>query len=142
MLWHITSLEALLGEKGIDLTKKLSQRIASILGSNEKQREIIIKRFKKLYNFRSELVHGKSFSKQIYIGHLADARDLSRQTIIWFINYLSMIKEELPKITGQEKMPKREEILKIMDMDRSIRINLDLLKSLPNDFPYVKEWIQ
>lgn len=139
ILWHIISLEALLGEKGEGATERLSQRIASIFGNDKNQKEAIKKKFKKLHNHRCDLVHGRTFSKTVYIGHLSQAREFSRGTIIWFINYLYAIRNELSKIAEKEK---RREILKVLDHDPSC-VNLNnYLKLLPKGFPYVEKWLE
>jgi len=91
ILWHITSLEALLGQKGEGLRKPLAGRIASILGKDDRESEDVEKRFKELYSFRSDLVHGNQFDKQVYVGHLRDARDLARRTLLWFLHCFSAI---------------------------------------------------
>ena len=70
LLWNITALEALLGEKNDDLTESLARRISTILGTTKKEKKKIKKQFKELYNFRCALVHGIHFKEEIYIGHL------------------------------------------------------------------------
>ncbi len=138
LLWHVTALEALIGEKGQGITKRLSQRIASILGKDDKERETLKKQFKELYSFRCDLVHGNYSQKQTYIGHLRIARNLARQIIIWFMHFLVNIQENNPN-----QIFKREEILKLIDLDKNSRGRLSLLLgSLPKEFPCVREWIK
>lgn len=90
LLWHISTLEALLGEKADGLTQLLARRTALILSKERKEREIIRKQFKELYNFRSKLVHGNPFSdkkgKSVYVGHLNNAREIARKSVLWFIS--------------------------------------------------------
>ena len=63
LLWHITTIEALLGEDATGLTEKLARRIAAICGKTKKEKDNLRKKFKKLYTFRSDLVHGNQFKK-------------------------------------------------------------------------------
>ena len=143
LLWHIVVLEALLGEKGEGVTERLARRISSILGRNDKERKSIRKRFKELYDFRSELVHGKQFQKQTFIGHLREGRDLARRAIIWFLHYLGNIKAGIPQEQLAEILPNREDILSLLDMDEKSRLRLSrLIDSLPEGFPYIPEWVQ
>jgi hypothetical protein len=122
LLWHITTIEALLGEKATDLNEKLARRVASILGETADKQEELRRRFKILYNFRSVLVHGEGFhgkdqkKKQVYSGHLREARDFARKTLIWFLNTLATIHHEILESKNARENPKRELILKIIDM--------------------------
>ena len=142
LLWHMISLEALLGEKGEGITVRLARRISNILGRNESERERIRKQFKELYNFRCEIAHGNPFTKRVYTGHLWVARDLCRKILLWFINYLSAIQIKIKNRT-LENIPSREDILTLIDQDPTSRKHLTfLLENLPEDFPYVKEWIR
>jgi hypothetical protein len=143
MLWHITALEALLGEKGEGVTDRLARRIASILGKSEKERKAIRKQFKELYDFRSDLVHGNPFQKQTYVGHLRDARNLSRRVLLWFLHYLCKIQAGIPLNHAAENVPTREDTLTLLDLDQNSRINLGwLIDIFPSEFPYVSEWVE
>jgi hypothetical protein len=64
LLWHITAMEALLGERGEGVTERLARRISTILGSTEGDRKKIRKQFKSLYEFRSDIVHGNKLRKK------------------------------------------------------------------------------
>lgn len=142
LLWHITVLEALLGEKGEGVTKRLAQRIALILGENKNKRKSIKKNFKALYDFRCSLVHGNSFQKQAYVGHLRDARNLARQTLLWFLHYLNEIQTEFSKDEAVKSIPTRKEILMLIDLEKNSRVHLtQLINTLPNSFPYIHDWI-
>ena len=143
MLWHITTLEALLGDKGEGVTNRLAKRIASILGKNKRDKKALIKRFKDLYDFRSDLVHGNPFKEQVYIGHLREARDLARETILWFLNYLAAIQESIPVNQSTKVIPSRPDIHTLLDMDKKSRDSLSkLMGDLPPAFPYNNEWIK
>ena len=76
LLWHITTLEALLGDKESS-TALLAKRIATILGKTNDERKTITKEFKALYDLRSALVHGRSIDGQLYQKHLDKTRDSS-----------------------------------------------------------------
>ncbi len=41
LLWHITAIDALLGEDASGLKEKLARRTASILGKTEDEKEIV-----------------------------------------------------------------------------------------------------
>jgi hypothetical protein len=143
MLWHITALEALLGEKGEGVTERLARRIASILGKSENERKAIRKQFKELYDFRSDLVHGNPFQKQTYVGHLRDARDLSRRVLLWFLHYLYKIHSGIPFNHATENVPTREDMIILLDLDQNSRNHLRwLIDILPSEFPYVSEWVE
>jgi len=143
MLWHITTLEALLGEKGEGVTERLARRIASILGKSEDERKAIRKQFKDLYRFRCDLVHGNPFQKPIYVGHLRDIRNLARRTLLWFLHYLENIQGRIPHDQAGESLPTREDILMLLDLDENSRARLAwLIDSLPSGFPYVSQWVE
>jgi len=143
MLWHITALEALLGEKGEGVTDRLARRIASILGKSENERKAIRKQFKDLYDFRSDLVHGNPFQKQTYVGHLRDARNLSRRMLLWFLHYLCKIQATIPLNETAESIPTREDMLTLLDLDQKSRIRLRwVIDILPSGFPCISEWME
>lgn len=138
LLWHITSIEALLGQNESS-TKNIANRIGYLLGNKE------AKYFReKLYKFRSDLVHGKDFKNQeLYINHLWKSRSLSRKLILWFIHYLYRIETNMPYQKGKESIPTREDIHLLIDSDKNQRNRIKrLLINLPNAFPYVEEWVE
>jgi hypothetical protein len=122
LLWHITTIEALLGEEATGLTEKLARRIASILGETADKQEELRRCFKNLYNFRSALVHGKGFhskkqkKNQVYLGHLREARNFARQTLIWFLDTLATIQDEILQGKNAPEYPGQELILKVIDI--------------------------
>lgn len=143
LLWHITTLEALVGEKGEGITKRLAGRIALIVGRTENERKKLRKQFNELYDFRSDLVHGNQFAKRVYIGHLRNARDLARRTLFWFLYYLDHIQSSFPDGRPVEAFPSREEILMLVDMRKETRARLKyVIEKLPGEFPNVSEWIE
>lgn len=143
MLWHITVVESLLGEKGEGVTDRLARRVASILGKDKEERKTLKKQFKELYRFRCDLVHGNPFEKQTYVGHLRNARDLARRTVIWFLYYLGALQVGIPHSQPTETIPTRQDILMLLDLDQNSKTRLRwLIDSLPAGFPYVRKWIE
>ena len=106
--------------KNFDAAKKDNVAICYstgfIIEKNKKKQEEIIRRFKVLYNFRSELVHGKKFKKQIYVGHLYDARVFARQVLLWFLNCLKEIVENADYKLESGNIPTRRDIHRFIDM--------------------------
>ena len=141
LLWHITTIEALLGEKTESgLTNLLKRRIALILGNSEEERKQIRKNFQELYDLRSDLVHGSATlpDRKIYHGHLGQAREIARAVTLWMLCYLSHI-----RVTSQHdsELPSRENILAVLDMDEKSRMQaFGLLSCLPEGFPHVSTW--
>lgn len=129
LLWFVTSIEALLGGKdgGLErlerngvlksegLTEKLARRISIILGKEETHQTEIRRTFEELYDFRCHLVHGNMFEKKALISNLIKIRDLSRETILWFINNLKKIQDQID-IGETIIIPNREDILTKIDL--------------------------
>ncbi len=142
LLWNITALEALLGEKNNDLTESLAWRISIILGTTQNEKKKIKKQFKELYNFRCELVHGSHFKEEIYIGHLRLCRDFVRKTILWFLHYLYFIQKEILEKENYQINIKRKDVLNFLDLEPHSRENIkNLSNKIPKDFPQVKGWL-
>jgi len=142
LLWHLTTLEALLGEKGKGVTERLAQRVSSILGKSEHERKAFKKQFKDLYRFRSDLVHGNQFQGQVFASHLKDARDLARRILLWFLHYLDHIQRTFPDGQPVEAFPSREEILMLVEMKKETRARLRrVIEKLPEEFPNVQGWL-
>jgi hypothetical protein len=101
------------------------------------------KQFGDLYDFRCDLVHGNVPEKEAYMGHLREARDLARRTLVWFLYYLDHIQAVIAKDQSNVSLPSREDLLKLIDQDKETRNRLDwLTKNLPEGFPYVREWMK
>ena len=142
LLWNITALETLLGEKNKDLTESLARRISIILGTTQKEKKNIKKKFKILYDFRCALVHGSHFKEEIYIGHLRLCRDFVRKTILWFLHYLYFIQKEILEKENYQKTIERKDILSFLDLEPNSRENIkNLSYKIPKDFPQVKGWL-
>lgn len=143
LLWHITALEALLGENAEGLRQRLASRIALICGKTKTERKNLRKQFLDLYDFRCDLVHGNVFQKQAYVGHLYTARSLSQRTLLWFLHCLKEIKKHSQGKPEEGITPTRKDILLSIDLDYNKRSRLSWLnKELPDEFPYVPNWIK
>lgn len=138
LLWHITALEALLGEKGEGVTERLARRIALILAGTDRQRKEIRKEFKALYAFRSNLVHGNTFENETYRSHLYTARELARRSTFWFLNYLACVAGEGDDCAS---LPQREDLLRLIELSSASRVHLgNMLTKVPAAFPCVDDW--
>lgn len=136
LLWHMTVLDALFGERD-EVTASLKRRISNIFGKTEKARKEIRKKVDDLYQFRSDLVHGNIFKDEVFKGHLRIARTFARDSLLWFLNLLSTIHEELTRANIPFKnYPKRKELLFLLDSEKSDLERFKILiQNLPKDFP-------
>jgi hypothetical protein len=133
LLWHITALDALLGEKGLGLGNRLSRRLAAIYSSDNKIREKVKAIFVELYGFRNDLVHGSTFKKVAHHGHLRVARTLARVAALRMIEVLAHLADE--HRTGRLAfVPNREEILESLELDPNHRL-ADVLRSIQGMTP-------
>jgi hypothetical protein len=141
LLWHIAAMEALLGENKEGITDRLKRRVGAILGANEAEGQALRKQFKELYDFRSDLVHGDEFEKQIREGHLRTGRDLARRVVLWFLHFLAGILDHAPDGGYPDGPPRREELLLLIDQEPSARARLaKVMLTLPPDFPHIEAW--
>jgi hypothetical protein len=144
ILWYMISIEALLGQVEKS-TENIANRMSRILGRTNEEKKTIKKKFKGekgLYDFRCKLVHGKTFKEKAYVSHLLEARSLSRRIILWFIHYLSRIQGQVVQHKDFEKIPTRDDILLLIDLDLNDRNRMKrLLINLPEAFPFMEEWI-
>ncbi|MFA5857437.1 MAG: hypothetical protein WC955_00060 [Elusimicrobiota bacterium] len=137
LLWYVTTLESLLGEKGSGLTAKLAKRVATILGKDESENKSIRKEFEELYEFRCNLVHGRPFKKQILATHIIKVQNMVRQIILFFLYFLNTITDRYSSDFPCDKIPTREDILAFLDMDKSRRtsivqlVNIFLKETIP-----------
>src|SRR5262249_41253764 len=141
ILWHVGVLDALLSEENAGVRQVMRPRIGNILGSTENEKKEIRKRFDELYEFRSDVVHGKEYTEKAQSRHLADARELARQSLFWFIDYLLLVDENLRK-QGIDfgQYPRRGELLSVLDFDKTSLNRLNsLIGSLPSDFPRIQK---
>ncbi|QTA81864.1 Uncharacterized protein dnl_42180 [Desulfonema limicola] len=117
LLWHLSTIEALLGDKTDGITSNLARRSALVIALKREDRKEIRKKFKDLYGFRSKLVHGSIFtekSEKVYVGHLFNARDISRRIILWFLYF---IYDNIQNTDKQKSFPTREDILDLIDLE-------------------------
>ena len=163
LLWHITALEALLGERGPGVTASLAKRIAAILGTTEEEKEKRRKQFKELYQLRCDLVHGNQFKKDTHRQQLFEARMMALRVTIWFVHYLGEMAARVKEESWQGEVLKREDFLALLDLSNADRDRLKaevssrheclldwgdsdrdrlsaLLSNLPNGFPAAPTW--
>ena len=146
LLWHITALEALLGERGPGVTASIARRSAAILGATEKERKEWKKRFagnNGLYDLRSALVHGRQFKEDVHRKQLFEARMMAMRVTIRFVHYLGEMATRIKEESWQGEVPDREDL--VILLDRRSR-NADqkrlqaILNDLPTGFPAAPDW--
>ena len=96
LLWHITTIEALVGENvDAGLTRLLKTRVGRALGNTMEERRQIGKNFDELYSLRSDLVHGNATlpDREFYLSHLGQAREMARKLTLWMLHYLASVRE-------------------------------------------------
>lgn len=136
LLWHITTIEALAGEQGEGVIERLARRLAEAMGTSDAERKEIKKTFKDLYDFRSELVHGRTSGKVVLTRHLFEARQFARGLMRWFLRFLDHVQEAAEAATSYTGVPNRREILRLLDLEGGgIRKARWLLSVLPPTFP-------
>ncbi len=141
LLWHITALEALLGERGPGLTASLARRSATILGGTENARKEWKNKFNDLYDLRSALVHGRQFKKDVHRKQLFEARVMAMRVTIWFVHYFGEIAVRINEGLWKSKAPTREDFLALLDRSKADRTRLKaLLNNLPTGFPSGPDW--
>lgn len=137
LLWYTVVLESLFGEKqpaSSGVMETLRRRLAAVLAKTEKARKELRSGFTKLYEFRSDLVHGNRSSRQATATHLAEARRLARQALLWFFKYLHSIHAEMLQLkVPPEKYPTRDELLMAIDLDDKSSERLRVLLNLQSN---------
>jgi len=128
LLWHITALDALLGERRPPLGDRLARRLAAIYSDNSDVRDRVRATFSELYGFRNELVHGRTFTKAAHHGHLRAARALARQATLRMVETLAHLAQE-SQAGRLGFVPAREEILEGLEIDPDGRL-ADIIGSL------------
>jgi hypothetical protein len=141
LLWHITVLEALLGERD-EVLNSIRRRLAIILGEGDAERiQELHKTINELYSFRSDLVHGRRFKKAIYRGHLRRARDLSRKTLLWFLTLCSFLHDALSKDSVTiDEYPRQKDVLALIDYHLPCLGREGHPIDLPTNFPNIRIW--
>lgn len=139
LLWHIAVVESLLGENKEALTDLLARRVACVTGKTRKERPAIIEAFKELYAFRSNLVHGNREildQKKIYVGHLRRGRQIAREALMWFLEWLDIVDKRFAEDPCDSGFPERTDLLSVLDMNGGRRARvLWLIDRLPKQFP-------
>lgn len=115
LVWHIVTIECLLGEKAESITETLARRVSTILGKDREEREEIQKQFKKLYNFRCKLIHGAKPGKDISGYHFLLARNMARRTTLWFLENFGKLKYEFAGRARATDRLIRKQILQLID---------------------------
>src|SRR5207249_2672993 len=141
LLWHITAIEAMLGKKiSSGLTNLLRSRISLILGNTKRERKDIATMFSRLYDFRSQLIHGNPAleNRKIYLGHLNKARDIARHAAVWMLRYLHHVRQTLEG--SATAAPTKDDLLAVLDMDGTRASTARILATLPASFPNVPDW--
>src|SRR6185503_694387 len=111
LLWHMTAIEAILGEKNVkDLTSVLANRLSRILTNDPKQEQIVKRAFKKCYDTRSRLVHGNARGKQRTADTTAkiNAASFARKTTLWALHLAAYI---APEFSSGGNIPSRSDFL-------------------------------
>ena len=137
LLWNVAVLDALLSEEDAGVRQVMRPRIGNILGASDPEKKEIRKQFDELYAFRSDLVHGKKYTRKAQGGDLENAREMARQAVMWFIDYLLWVDEGLRhQKVNYEHYPRRKELLSVLDFDRTALDRLHLLiGTFPQNFP-------
>ena len=118
ILWHVAVLEALLSEENAGVRQTMLRRMANILAATKAEKKQVRKRFDDMYDFRSQLVHGKKYTQKAQWSNLNDARELAREVLLWFIDYLLRVDQRLRKKNiHYEHYPRRDELLTVLDFD-------------------------
>jgi hypothetical protein len=141
LLWHIIAIEAALGEQlpNESITGVLRRRLGLILGDTNAASKKISNAFRDLYSLRSGLVHGGHPRKDVFEGHLAEARRLARVAVVWAIRGFSFLVNK--GATTKTLAPKRSDLLRLLDTTEDERLRLGAQISwLPNEFPRVTNW--
>lgn len=137
LLWHITTIEALIGDREGSLIETLARRLSVALGRNDAERKKIRKTFKDLYDFRSGLVHGRSPERDVFTHHLFEARQFARNLLRWFCRFASDVERAVRMRGAGVETPGRREVLRLLDLEEGgIRKLRGLLPALPRSFPH------
>ena len=143
LLWHITTVDALLGEDRPGATKHLARRVAAILGTTPAERDAFRTAFLELYHFRSRFVHGRPLEKQTLTKHLHEGREIARTVLVWFVAFLTHVQQVAPH--HQHPAFSRSDLHKLIDLDVKAKSQLAaILKAsdtLPDGFPSVSSWL-
>lgn len=139
LLWHTVAIEALLGERGPSLTNTLARRCGSVLGCTKTERTRIRDSLRKIYDLRSDVVHGNTKLREIHDGHLSVARFIARDVTVWILKYLCHVAKGI--LPNDECLPHRRELLSALDGRPEVRKRIShLFNRVPVDFPSSACW--
>jgi hypothetical protein len=143
LVWHMIALESLLGQRGEALTESIGQRLAVISSADPTEQRKIKKKFRELYNFRCDIVHGNAAGKEMLVDHLNEARYFARDTFMWFIHFLTGLHAHWVKENPGQALPSRADLLCLLDLSPSARKGIGLFKgALPEAFPCITDWVE
>lgn len=136
LLWNVTALEGLIGDKGGGSTGRLRDRSVTILGDE------VRKHFRDdhdIYDLRSRFVHGGTevLKSKAFPGHVWQAREMARRTAVWMLHFLHHIWEDCDG--NLDELPAREDILRALDLGSSAKA-VRLASALPEGFPHPSVW--
>jgi hypothetical protein len=140
LLWNMVAMEAVAGQRG-GSTRSLAARIARVCANDHVDEERVRSRFDALRDLRDQLVHGnpRLAKRQVFEGHLAEARDMARGSVLWMLNYIHHAVRSAQAANG--RLPSRDDLLTILDVAWDLRERADALwQGLPGSFPQVAEW--
>ena len=140
LLSYVTALEALLGEAGQGVTKRLQRRLGLILNRKQGEADKISKRFADLYQVRCDFVHGDA-ELRAHATDLVDIYRFSRAAVLWFLNFFRYA-QDIANSHPSVSLPNRKEILRLIDQDAITKQRFNWLAiQLPKRFPFVSKWI-
>ena len=115
----------------------MARRLAEALGSSDDERKSIRRKFRELYEFRSELVHGRTPKSDVLTLHLFAAREFARNLLRWYIRLLNDIQKASDAAGSREDAPDRKQILRLLDLEADgARKARWLMPVLPPTFPH------
>jgi hypothetical protein len=86
-------------------------------------------------------VHGSAElgTKEVFLGHLAQARDIARKVVHWMLCYLAHIHRACSGTSNG--LPRRDDILLSLDLgDPGRAQQASLLATLLTGFPRIPDW--
>jgi hypothetical protein len=130
-LFYLMAIEALLSENTGGSTRILTGRISRILGKDYTERISKGNEFKnKVYDKRSDIIHGRHVDDNKIANILNMARDYSQNACLWYLEYLNGILE-INK--NNNKLIDKSHILKMIDLGPD-----EITKNLFKEFPYIE----
>jgi hypothetical protein len=142
LLWLIITIECLLGKKGPGSTERLKSRLTSIFATTTEEHHEVSNFFAEIYSLRSDLVHGNTALLKISIDdeRLRRLHEFARGTVVWFLHYLDYVLEHQSR-QFRNTLPKREELLSVLDNPSDLAGVKWLRSMLPPHFPRIIDWL-